>query len=174
MLILTLYDIFCNSLNVLARRGIIKSVKLTYETGIAAFIQFIIMSFFILITQMASSVTGCVKNGNDCITNVITSIIFFILTAVVFGIIWLIAYAAQSRRSRRLAQLVICIEGFISLIALFSIKLNLHSRTVSGTIASFGVLVMSVWIISLAFRLMRAGESRVMTPQRRRRRHTIS
>lgn len=146
-----------------------EGVKLTYETGIGAFIQFIILSLFILITQLGSSVTGCFKDGTDCITNTITSIIFFLLTAIVFGCIWLIGYAAQSRRSRRLARLLICIEGFIGLAALFSLKLNVRSRSVLGLIASFGVLVMAVWIITLAFRLMRSGGGRVVAHQRRRR-----
>ena len=146
-------------------------MKLTYETSVATFIQFIIVSLFILGTQLGSSVTGCFKSSaTDCITNLITSLIFFLLAAISFGFIWLLGYAAQNRRSRRLAQFLIAVEGFIGLLALFSIKLNSGSRSASGLIASFGVLVMAGWIVSLAFRLMRAGTGRVVTPQRRRRR----
>jgi uncharacterized membrane protein len=146
-------------------------VRLTYETGIAAFIQFIVVSLFILVTQLGSAVVSCVK-GQNCVTNLITSIAFFILTAIAFGVVWLIGYAAQNRRSRRLTRFLICVEIGIALIALFSIKLNSHSRNVIGLIASFGMLVMAAWVISLAFRLMRAGGGRVVASNGRRRRRT--
>lgn len=141
---------------------------MTYETSVATLIQFIISSFFVLFSQIGSSATSCVKDGNDCVTNIITSIIFFILTAIFFGCVWLIGLAAQERRSKRLAQLLICAEGLICLAALFSLKLNVHSHNIIGVIASFGSLVLSVWVISLAFRLMRAGGSRVVNRRRRR------
>lgn len=158
-------------MTILACRGIMVCVKLTYETSVATFIQFIIVSLFILITQMGGSVTGCFKSSaTDCITNLLTSIIFFMVAAISFGCIWLLGYAAQNRRSKRLARLLICVEGFIALLALFSIKLNSSSRSASGLVASFGVLVMTCWIISLAFRLMRAGGGRVVANQRVRRR----
>lgn len=144
-------------------------MKLTYETAVASLVQFIIVSLFILITQLGSSVTSCVQ-GNDCLTSIVTSVLFFLLASIVFGAIWLIGTAAQSRRSRRLAQLLICIEIVLGLMALFSIKLNSHSRNVLGLIASFGMLVISGWVISLAFRLMRAGGGRVVH-RRSRQRH---
>ncbi len=145
-------------------------VKLTYETAIATFIQFIIASLFTLVSQLASTTVGCFKDGSNCVINLITSIIFFILIAVVFGSIWMIGYMAQERRSKRLSQLLICAEGFIGLLALFSIKLNLSSRNILGLIASIALAAMAAWIILLAFRLMKAGGGRVVTHQRQRRR----
>jgi hypothetical protein len=146
-------------------------VRLYYQTAIATLIQFIIASLFILVTQLGSSVVTCFKDSSNCISNLITSVIFFILVSVVFGIVWAIGFFAQERRSRRLAQLLICVEGILGFLALFSVKLNAHSRSISGLIASFGLLVMSGWIISLAFRLMRAKGGRVMA--RRRPKHPI-
>ncbi|HSW85200.1 MAG TPA: hypothetical protein VLF79_01115 [Candidatus Saccharimonadales bacterium] len=147
-------------------------MKLTYQTAVATLIQFIVVSLFILISQLGSSIIGCFKSSSgECVTNLLTSIIFFLLASVSFGFIWLIGFAAQNRRSKRLSQLLICIESAIALLALFSIKLNSHSRNVSGLIASFGVLVMSSWIITLAFRLMRAGGGRVVVRSRARVRH---
>jgi hypothetical protein len=143
-------------------------VKLTYETAVATFIQFIISSLFILITQFGSAVTGCFKDRTDCVSNIIPSIIFFIVVSVFFGVIWLIGFAAQSRRSRRLAQLLILIEAGIGMLGLFSIKLNLHSHNVSGLVASIGIAILCAWVITLAYRLMRAGGGRVVPRQRRR------
>jgi hypothetical protein len=152
-------------------------VKLTYQTGIATFIQFLALSFLTLASQLVSVVTTCHKDGSNCISNLITSTILYILVAVVFGSIWLIGSGAQSRRSRRLAQLLICTEGFIGLVALFSLKLSLHGKNVIGIVASSGILALAVWIIILAFRLMRSGGGRVVTQggnRRRQRKHTIS
>lgn len=151
-------------------------MKLTYQTGIATLIQFLVLSLLTLVSQLVSAVSSCHKDGGNCITNVITSIIFYILVAVAFGTIWLIGYAAQSRRSKRLTQLLICIEGVIALGALFSIKVSVHqaSSNIFVLIVSFAILLLAVWIISLAFRLMRAGGGRVVTRQRGRRRHSDS
>ncbi|HEY5441908.1 MAG TPA: hypothetical protein VIJ68_00015 [Candidatus Saccharimonadales bacterium] len=144
-------------------------MKLTYQTGIATLIQFLLVTLFTLLSQVGSVVSTCHKNDGNCVSNLLTSLIFYILAGVVFGSIWLIGYAAQSRRSKRLAQLLICAEGFIGLLALFSIKLNSHSRNAAGLIASFGMLVLSAWIVTLAFRLMRSKGGRVVNRQRIRR-----
>ena len=143
-------------------------MRLTYQTSVATFIQFVFVSLFTLASQTVSTVSSCHQNGNDCVGNLAIAIIFYIIVAVMFGAIWLIGYGAQSRRSRRLAQLLIGIEAFLGLLALFSIKLNTHSRSAAGLFASFGMLVLAAWIISLSFRLMRAGSGRVVNRQRRR------
>jgi hypothetical protein len=142
-------------------------MRLTYQTSVAAFIQFVIVSLFTLVSQTVSTVSSCHTDGNNCVGDLLVSIIFYIVVAVVFGAIWIVGYGAQARRSRRLAQLLICIEAFLGLLALFSIKLNAHSRSASGLIASFGMLLLAAWVGSLAFRLMRAGPGRVVNRQRR-------
>jgi hypothetical protein len=152
-------------------------VKLTYQTGIATLIQFILLSFLTLASQLASVVTTCHTDGGNCIGNLITSTILYLLVAIVFGSIWLIGLGAQHRRSKRLALLLVCIEGMIALVALFSLKLSLHGhKNIFGIIASFSILALAVWTITLAFRLMRSGGGRVVTggQRRRQRRHTIS
>jgi len=152
-------------------------MKLTYETGIGTFIQFVLLSFLTLGSQIGSVVTTCHKDGSNCVSNLITSLILYILVGIVFGTIWIIGYGAQSRRSRRLAQFLICIEGFIALVSLFSLKLNLHSKSVIGIVASLSILAIALWIVLLAFRLMRAGGGRVVrhsrTGRTRQRRRTL-
>ncbi len=90
-------------------------MRLTYQTGIATFIQFIVFSFLTFASQVGSVVTTCHKDGSNCVSNLITSVILYILVAIVFCIIWIIGYGAQERRSKRLAQLLICIEAFVAL-----------------------------------------------------------
>lgn len=151
-------------------------MKLTYQTGIAALIQFIVLSFLTLGSQIFSIIDTCTKGG-ECISNLITSVILYILVAIVFGTIWLIGVAAQTRRSKRWAQLLICIEGLIALISLFSVKLNLRGHgNLAGLIMSLAIFAVAVWIISLAYRLTRFEGQRIRSSRsgrRRQRRHTI-
>lgn len=151
-----------------------KNVKLTYQTGISTLIQFIVLSFLTLATQIGSIVTTCRKDSGNCVSNLITSLIFYILVAVVFGSIWLIGVAAQNLRSKRLAFLLICVEGLIALGSAFSLKLGLHSKNVFALFASLIILALALWTIMLAFRLMKSEGKRISTGRRRQRRHTIS
>jgi hypothetical protein len=147
-------------------------VKLTYQTGIGTLIQFILLSFLTLGSQVVSVVTTCTSDGGNCIGNLLTSVIFYILVAVVFGSIWLIGLWAQDQRSKRLALLLLGIEGMIALVSLFSLKLSLHDhKNVFGLIASFSIFLMACWIMLLAYRLMKAEGRRVAAGGRRRRRH---
>ena len=73
-----------------------------------------------------------------------------------------------------MAQLLICIEGFIALVALFSVKLSLSNKSIAGFIGSLCFLALAAWIIVLAFRLMRSGGKRITGGQQRRRRRPTS
>lgn len=142
-------------------------MKLTYQTGIATFIQFVILSFLGIANGANSVVTTCRHDSTNCVSNLIVSLIFFILTAVWFGAVWLLGYMAQERRQRRLAQLLICAEGLIALVALFNAK---HHTDILGLVTSLIDLGLAIWIVFLAFRLMRSGGGRVVARQRARRR----
>lgn len=150
-------------------------MKLTYQTGIATLIQFISFSLLTFASQVGSVITTCHKDGSNCVSNLLTSVILYVLVAIAFGIIWIIGYGAQERRSKRLAQLLICIESFVALVAIFSLKLSLHrSKNILGLATSFIILVVAVWTISLAWRLMRAGGGRVVVNQRRRHKKLVN
>lgn len=142
-------------------------MKLTYQTGIATFIQFITLSLLGIANGANSVVTTCRHDSTNCISNLIVSLIFFILTALWFAAVWILGYMAQERRHRRLAQLLIAAEGGIALIALFNAK---HHTDILGLVTSLLDMALAVWIIYLALRLMRSGGDRVVTRQRRRRR----
>jgi len=142
-------------------------MKLTYQTGVATLIQFITLSFLGIANGVDSVVTTCRHDGSNCVSNLLVSLVFFILTALWFGLVWLLGYTAQERRSRRLAQLLIVSEAFIALIALFDTK---HHTDALGLGTSLLDLALCVWIIVLAFRLMLAGNKRITTKPRARRR----
>jgi hypothetical protein len=119
------------------------------------------------VNQLNSIVTTCRKDGSDCVSNTIVSIIFFMLVVAWFGAVWLLGYAAQDRRSKRLAQLLICAEALIALVALFNAR---HHTDFLSLITSIIDLVLAAWIIVLAFRLMRSSGGRIVSKQRPRQR----
>jgi uncharacterized membrane protein len=142
-------------------------VRLRYETAIATFIQFVFLSLLGIANALNSTVTTCHADGRDCISNLIVSIIFFILTAVWFACVWILGYAAQEKRSKRLAQLLIAIEAFIALIALFNARHHTDFLSLFTSLVDIGL---AAWVIVLAFRLMRSSGGRIVAKQRPRRR----
>ena len=141
-------------------------MKLKYETGIATLIQFIIISFLNIATGANSVISTCSKSGtSDCITNLLTSVVYFLLLTAWFGGLWVLGYAAQDRRSKRFAQALIAAEGLVALIALFNAK---HHPDFIGLVTSLADLLLALWIIVLAFRLMQAGGKRITIGRRRR------
>jgi hypothetical protein len=145
-------------------------MKLTYETGTATLIQFIVLSLLNIAATLTSIVTTCHHQGANCVGNLLSSIVFYILVVVWFGTVTILGFAAQQKRSRRLAQLLIAAEGLIGLVALFNLKLGLHYHNgYLSLITSAADLLLSVWIITLAFRLMKAGGGRVVVSRARRR-----
>jgi len=142
-------------------------MKLTYETGIATLIQFIVLSILNIIDAIYSIVDTCAHSGGSCIPNMLTSIVFYILVVVWFGFLVLLGFSAQAKRNKRLCKLLIGAELLVFVVAGYNIKLGITYHNGPLTLfTSLIDLVMSVWIISLALRLMRAGNARVVNRQR--------
>jgi hypothetical protein len=150
----------------------ISSMRFRYETGIVTLIQFIVLSLLSLINSLNSIISTCVQSSGQCIENMIPSILLFILIAIWFACLWIVGYAAQDRRSRKLAVLLMGAEFMVAVVALFSIKH--HSDWLSATTSAID-LAFALLVILLALRLFRSGGSRVVAhsrgAQRRRRRH---
>jgi hypothetical protein len=138
-------------------------MRFKYETGIITLVQFILLSLLGIANGLNSIVTTCHNTGRDCISNTIVSLIFFIITTAWFAFIWILGYTAQERRSRRLAQVLIAAEAMIALIAYFNARHHTDWLSLSTSLID---LILAVWVITLAIRLMRAGGGRVVTKQR--------
>ena len=143
-------------------------MKLTYETGTATLIQLIVLGLLNISTGISSTITSCHKD-TDCLSSVLINFVFYVVLVGWFGFLAMLGFVAQARRSKRLAQILIAAEGLVALVALFDVK---HHNEVLGLITSAVDLILSLWIISLAFRLMRSDGGRVVTKQRSRRRRT--
>jgi hypothetical protein len=138
-------------------------MKLTYETGTATLIQFIVLGLLNIATGIGSTVSSC-RTDSDCLGSVFLNFIFYLVLVAWFGTVTVLGFAAQQKRSKRLAQILICAEGLVALVSLFDAK---HHNDLLGLITSVADFILAAWVIILAFRLMRANGGRVVRTQRR-------
>ena len=143
-------------------------MRLTYETGTATLVQFVVLGLLNITDALQSIITTCTHSGGDCVGNLLSSVIFYCLIVIWFGVLLALGFAAQHGRNKRLAQMLICAELAVVVVATYNIKLDLsyHNGFLS-LITSFVDVVLSIWVISLAFRLTRVGSGRVVKRQRR-------
>ena len=142
-------------------------MKLTYQTGIAALIHLAVISVFNVANGVNSSVQRCTNGSSDCIGNIITNMLYFMVITFWFTFLWILAAAAQDRRSRKLAFLLIGAELMVIAVSLFNAQnhndyLGLTTSLVDATLAA--------WVAFLAARLFISGGGRVTGSSRGRRR----
>ena len=128
-------------------------MKLKFSTAVATLVQFILLSFLGIANALNSMVATCRHDSPNCADNILVSIVFWIFTAAWFGAIWILGVSAQERHSKRLAQLLIAVELFVGLIALFNAR---HHTDLLGLSTSIIDLILVVWVISSAIRLLRS------------------
>jgi hypothetical protein len=142
-------------------------MKLTYQTSIATLIQFIALVILNIGTGAVSVISDCNKNNGGCVSNLLVSLIFFMLITLWFGAIWILGYHAQERRNKRLAQLLIVAECCIAVVALFNIKHHNNWLSLCTSVLDF---CLCIWVITLAFRLIKSGGGRIVVKHRQIRR----
>ena len=142
-------------------------MKLTYETGIATFTQFVALSLLNIVTQTSSIITTCHTKGESCLTNSLSSIAYFLLIVVWFAIVWQLGYFAQKRRSRRLCLLLIAVEFMVLVVSISNAR---HHNDVLGLVTSLVDTLLAIWVITLSVRLLRARGGRIVASERSRRR----
>jgi hypothetical protein len=137
-------------------------MRLRYQTAIATIIQFVSITILNIATGLNSVITTCSNKNtsSDCTSNLLVSLIFFLLTAGWFAAIWALGFASQSKRSRQLARLLIIVELGVALVALFNIK---HHTDILSLITSIIDLSLSVWVMYLAYNLSKAKGGRLST-----------
>ena len=142
-------------------------MRLRYETGIATLVQLIVTTLLTFIGSIVSAVGGCTgKPSADCVSNTLVSLIYIILTVGALGFIAALGYVAQERRSRRLAMALITLEAFAALIYLFDTK---QANSITDGITNLLSFLLAIWVITIAWRLVRAKGGRIVktrTPQR--------
>lgn len=142
-------------------------MKLTYQTGIAALIQLAVMTLLNIANGFYSSIKQCTTAGNGCVEDIILALLYFMVLTTWFAFVWILAAAAQDRRSRRMALLLIASEGMIALVSLFNAR---HHNNILGLVTSLTDAALALWVAFLALRLMRARGGRVTSSPRARQR----
>jgi|GEM_PF-587689 hypothetical protein len=176
MYMLTLLCVFDKNSSFLYQLQIVlvhynEMMRLTYETGTATFIQFIVLSLLNIADAVQSIISTCNNPSGDCVGNLLSSVIYYVLIVGWFGVILALGVAAQQGRNKRLAQLVICAELAVIVVAAYNIKLDhfgFHNGILS-LLTSCIDIVISVWVVSLAYRLTKASSKRIVKRQRRTR-----
>lgn len=135
-------------------------MRLRYRTGIATFIQFIIMSLLTIVNGIESVVTTCDVKSGSCLTNALATTVFFIIVSLWFASIWILGYFAQDQRSQRLAYLLIAVELGVIMVATFNVQ---NHTTIVSTATSVIDIGLAIWVIILAFKLSRAKGGRIMS-----------
>jgi len=145
-----------------------------HQVSNIALAQFITMCFLGFANGAYSIASTCAQH-DDCLSNAVVSVVYWILIAVWFGFLWVLSYTAQERRSKRLIWLLIGAQALVALISSYNAR---HHPDIIGLITSIVDFVLAVWVIILALRLLRAKGGRVVAKQRSgggraRRRRTV-
>lgn len=145
-------------------------MKIKYETNISTLVQFITLSLLNIANGLNSIITVCIKSSDDCVTNMMLSVIFFIIATLFFASVWVLGYTVQDRRSTRLAQLLIIVEVAIFLFALLNAR---HHTDLLSLFTSITDMLLALWVIASCLYLIKNGGKRAPArrpAQRRRRR----
>lgn len=137
-------------------------MKLKYQTAIATFIQFVTLTLLNVGTGAVSVVSTCHSHPRNCVTNLTASLIYFILLAMWLGCVWILGYLAQDRRSKRLAQTLIAAEAAIAVVALFNAQRRTDPLSLLTSLIDF---CLSIWVVVLAYRLIKSGGGRIVSRQ---------
>lgn len=138
-------------------------MNLTYQTGRATLIQFVVMALFNMAGALNSIISTCSHTSGQCVTNMLTSTVFYLLIIFWFGIIVFLGFRAQLKRDRRIGRLLIIAECLVFVIAGYNIKsgITYHNGALS-LFTSLADLILSVWVITLAYKLVRAKGGRIV------------
>lgn len=142
-------------------------MRLIYRTGKATFIQFVSLSLLGIVNTLDSIVTTCSSQSHNCVSNMVSSTLLFLLTVGFFAFVWALGFNAQERRSWRLALLLIAVESGVILIASFD---AVHHTSLLSLLTDIIDDGLAVWVIVLAWRLSRAKGGRIVASERSRER----
>lgn len=137
--------------------------RLTYQTAVVSLIQFISIMILGVPDTVINIVSTCHNDSSNCVSNMIVSLIFYLLTAGWFLIIVLLGWAAQKKRSRQFAVILIGFE-FITLVVAGYIDFP-HDTNVLAKGTSLLDALLSLWVMYLAFRVFLSGGKRIVKRQ---------
>lgn len=131
---------------------------LRYQTGTASFIQLAVVVLLVVLNNLFTLIDSC-KSGGECAITALFSMIFIIMTALWFFVLSAIGYAAEERRSRNLAYMLILGQLATIGVAYGFFK---HPANWFGMISALVVILLACWVIVLAWRLSKAKGGRIV------------
>jgi hypothetical protein len=142
-------------------------MHLRYETGIGTLVQFVATTALSFIGALVSIIGGCTGGVNaNCVSNTLVSLILLILIIFALGFLLVLGFAAQERRSSRLAKLLIVSEILAAIIYLYDTQ---HALNILERLTNIASCLLAIWVIILAWRLSRAKGGRIVKVRSRRR-----
>lgn len=138
----------------------IKFTNLTNQTAAASLVQFFTMVVLGVPNTIINIVSSCHSNQDSCVSNSLVTLVFYLLTAGWFGLIMLVGFIAQRKRSRQFAILLGGLE-FITFVVAGYIDYP-HDSNILAKTTSLIDAALSIVVIYLALRLFFSGGRRIV------------
>jgi FtsH-binding integral membrane protein len=138
-------------------------MTLRYETSITTFIQLVITSLFIIVGGVIETGKECQNGASSCVVSSFLWMVILLFVGGFFVCLTALGYFAQTKRSSRLAKLLIVAELGVALACLMLIR---TPSSVLGGIGSFLIFLLSLWTVVLAYRLTKAKGARIVATTR--------
>lgn len=139
-------------------------MKLRYNTGQATIVQFIAVMLLGFVSSTISLFQAVDSEGSGSFaTNLLLTVFILILQAVWLGFICVVGFAAQDKRNRSLALLLIGLEGINLVVAFMNIR---HPGNPVAFLASLTHILIALYIIWLAYEIYRARGKRIVSRTR--------
>ncbi len=128
--------------------------------AIGTLVQFITISILGVPHAFISIISTCQSDHSNCISNMVVSLIFFILTVIWFGFIAIIGFSTQEKRSWKIALFLIGCEFANIGVAL---TINLPGETnIFDKFISIVDAILSILVIYLASKVIFAKGGRIV------------
>lgn len=140
-------------------------MKLRYNTGQATIVQFIAVMLLGFVSSTISLFQAVDSEGSGSFaTNLLLTVFILILQALWLGFICVVGFAAQDKRNRSLALLLIGLEGINLAVAFMNIR---HPGNPVAFLASLTHILIALYIIWLAYEIYRSRGKRIVSRARK-------
>ena len=126
-------------------------MRYRFQTGLGTLIQLLAISLLSLLDTIINIVSTCHSSSNQCVSNAIPTLIFFIMTVGWFVILAGLGFFVQKKRDRRLTFILLCMEGLTFLVSGY---FNLpRASGINSKVTSFIDAALSLWVIFMALNI---------------------
>lgn len=133
-------------------------MKLRYETSITTFAQLAVVSLFVIVSGVIATIKEC-EDASSCVASSFVWMVILLLVAAWFTGLTALGYLAQTKRSARLAKVLIVAELGVAAICF---KLATNPSSILGAFGSIIIGALAIWTIVLAYRLTKAKGGRIV------------